>query len=206
MAYVFIVTYQGEKVEACWLHIPKCWGRSITEILAQSQENYTKLHDGHGHDLPSRWDYPLMFTGVREPVLWLRSFWGHRKNNKWALDITDTPWTTISRMTQPYQSDNFDDFARNVAEHLPGVIGWFFSLYTPPPVKVLRVEDEMFPFLESIGCSPGDVNPIGVNEGLPPINWETRDMIIMAEVSTFIRYGYKAKDHEATRYGYEVKY
>jgi hypothetical protein len=189
MAYVF------RNGTVCWIHIPKCWGRSITEMLAQSEPSgYAKLHDGHGHDLPERWDYDLIFTGVREPSFWLRSFWGHRMNGKWSKDVSDTPYTLLSKMVEPYNNNDWDTFASDVTGALPGLIGWFFGIYTPPPVKVLRVEDEIFPFLESLGAIPGDVDPIGVNEGLPPMKKETRDLIIMSEVPTYIRYKYSTED------------
>ena len=185
MAYVF------RDGEVCFLHTPKTGGRFVTECLALSEPSgYRKVHDGHGHQLPSRWDYPLIFTVIRHPTTWLRSFWGHRNRGRWSLDVSDTPYTTLSNMTQKYASNDFAEFAWNVTENLPGLIGWFFGIYTPPPVKVVKLE-ELYPFLEELGAHPTDVEPQGMGEDLPEITQETKDLIAMAEVRAYIRYGYK---------------
>lgn len=186
MAYTF--------EQGCYLHVPKCAGRSIVEAMALSQSNgYEKPHDGHGHDLPSRWDYPLIFTVLREPSQWLRSFWGHRNNGRWSNDVSSTPYTTLSNMVQPYATEDFDKFIWDVTANLPGLVGWFFGMYTPPPVKVVRLEDASA-FLKELGADLDAVERMGVREDLPPITEETRNLVICAEVATYIRYGWKTRN------------
>lgn len=175
----------------CLLHVPKCAGRSIVEAIVQA--GYEKKQDNHPHNLPSRWDYPLMITVLREPTQWLRSFWGHRNNGRWSLDKGDTLYTTVSRMVQPYATDDFDKFAWDITANLPGLIGWFFGIYTPPPVKVVRLED-VGTFLKEYDIDLDAVERKGVREDLPPISQVTKDLVICAEVGTYIRYGWKTKN------------
>ena len=184
---------------AIWVypHIPKTSGRRIQEILKLSFNDGNNLTmDGHAHNLPNNWEvYDDGFTVVREPAEWLRSLWGHRNRNKWSPDRGDTLYTSLSNMVQPYASDDFDEFAWNVTGNLPGLIGWFFGIYTAPPIQVVQMEN-VDRFLRELGADPDAVGVIGAGEDLPEITQETRDLVIMAEVATYIRYKYKANEHE----------
>ena len=177
----------------CAMHIPKCAGRSIARAIMLSEGKDVIINDGHKHDLPQRWDYDLMFAVVREPSKWLRSFWGHRNTNRWSVETTDNPYGTISRMVQPYATENFEKFAWDVTANLPGLIGWFFGMYTPPPVKVVRLEDASA-FLKELDADLDSVGPIGAREGLPEITEVSKDLIIMAEVATYVKYGWKTNN------------
>lgn len=193
MAYTFRV---GKDL---WVypHIPKTSGRRIQEILKLSFNDGENLtNDQHAHNLPKNWEaYDYAFTVVREPAEWLRSLWGHRNRNQWALDRGDTLYTVLSHMVQPYASDDFDEFAWNVTANIPGVVGWFFGIYTPPPVQVVQMEN-VDRFLRELGADPDAVGVVGAGEDLPEITQETRDLVVMAEVATYIRYKYKANKHE----------
>ena len=184
MAYVFN--------EFCFLHIPKCGGRAFVESMAYLQEDGLGKPDGHRHDLPTSWDYHRYVTVVREPSTWLRSFWGHRNSNRWAEDKGATPYTTLSSMTQKYANEDFNKFAWDITANLPGLIGWFFGLYTPPQVEVVQFE-VMSQFLKDEGAPIDQVGVVGAGEDLPEITEVTKDLIIMAEVATYIRYGWKTR-------------
>ena len=177
----------------CAMHIPKCAGRGMARAIMLSEGKNAIVNDGHKHDLPQRWDYDLMFAIVREPAEWLRSFWGHRNSGRWSVDTSKNPYTLVSRMVQPYATDDFDKFAWDVTENLPGMIGWFFGMYTPPPVKVVKLEDAGTFLKEEFGAD-FEAEHIGAREGLPEITQVTRDLVIMAEVATYIRYKWKVKN------------
>lgn len=182
MAYIF------EK--GCFLHLPKGAGRYTKDVL---ENTWDVSLDGHRHDLPSEWDHPLMFTVLREPTEWLRSFWGHRNSGRWSKDVGNTFYTTLSHMVQPYANADFNKFAWDITANLPGLIGWFYGLYTPPPVTVVKLEN-LDTFLKELGADPDAVEPVGVREDLPEITQVTKNLVICAEVATYIRYKWSAKD------------
>ena len=184
MAYVF--------EEFCFLHIPKTGGSAFIDAMNVIQPDGVGHPDGHRHDLPSNWDYPRMVTVVREPATWLRSFWGHRSRNRWTDDKGATLFTTLSSMTQKYANDDFDKFAWDITANLPGLISWFFGLYTAPQVEVVRYED-MPQFLRDEGAPIDEVGIVGAGEDLPEITEVTKDLIIMAEVVAYIKYGWKTR-------------
>ena len=186
MAFVF------NDGDLCYLHVPKCGGRSFVLAMDKTQEAGHGKKDGHRHALPSRWDYTRIVTVVREPVEWLRSFWGHRNRGRWSEDKGATYYTMISNMTQKYANDDFNKFAWDITANLPGLIGWFFGLYTPPQVEVIKLKD-MSQFLRDLGAPIDDVGVVGAGEDLPTITEVTRDLVIMAEVATYVRYGWKTK-------------
>jgi len=178
--------------EICQLHPPKCGGRSITAALNDHTPDEGPVYDGHAHSLPSKWDYPVMFTTVREPAAWLRSFWSHRKRNRWGVNgnkMQKTPYAHLVRMTDPHRSDDFDRFADSVTANLGGIIGWFFGVYSPPPVQVVKIE-MIAPFLEKLGVNRKNIVRLGASPNLPKITESTRGKIVEAEMATYLRYGY----------------
>jgi len=65
----------------------------------------------------------LICTFVRHPLDWWRSYWGYRVRDGWTADPLDSACA----------SDDFDEFARAVAEKFPGYASNLFGRYLAAP-------------------------------------------------------------------------
>lgn len=150
-----------------FIHIPKTGGNWVNRVIR------TKFgsgkNDGVGHGLPWNWDSPPFFTCYRDPAKWLRSTWGHRRDNGWKpYPHNDVPWATFINMTQKYRSDDFEEYGMNVIMNFPGIISWFFELHAPPNTFVFSLEHPWL--LGELGCDIS-LPPANTNKnGLPEIS------------------------------------
>lgn len=172
--------------EWCFIHIPKTSGGWVTR-------NFSGVtRDGSAHGFPTRWDYSLIFTVVREPADWLRSVWANRIQERWQQYPREVPWQAFCNIANQYQTSDFNQFARNIVTGYPGIVGWLFGVYSPPGVKVVRYGEELHQFLRDLGCTPDTIKPHNVSsthdfEMLP----DTRHMIYEAEWFTYLKYGWR---------------
>lgn len=186
---------KAEKAWYCYIHIPKTAGNWVRSTFVDLGLWTTREPMGwtapSAHGMPDRWDYPLIFSVVREPADWLRSAWGSRMIDGWRPHPERVAWSSFCGMVDQYRSDSFAEFADGVTTNLPGVVGWLFDSYTPPPVKVLRLGPELNDFIKELGGDP-DIPPENVDKthGME-VSDNIRKMVYKAEHLTYIRYGFK---------------
>lgn len=186
---------RGEEPLLCFIHIPKTSGNWVRSTLVDLGMWSVREPMGwtapSAHGMPDRWDYPLIFTVIREPADYLRSTWGSRIIDGWRPHPEKAPWQAFCSMVDQYKSTIFEEFALGVAKNLPGVIGWLYGAYTPPPVKVVKYGPELYDFLEGLGGNPKDIPAENVDKthGMK-IDPAVRDAIYSAEYQTYLRYGW----------------
>lgn len=170
----------------CMIHVPKTSGGWVTRVMGGEVKR-----DGPAHGLPLRWDYPIIFTVLREPADWLRSAWGNRMMEHWNPYPREVPWQGFCSLTREFQSSNFDDFARRLMARRPGIIEWLFDCYTPPGVEVVRYGDELYQWLRDMGYKPDGWKPYNVSSTHGTvISPETRKVIYKGERWLYKKYGW----------------
>jgi hypothetical protein len=183
-----VMAYVLTERDICYIHIPKTSGTWVKRVLGEIEYGH---RDGSiTHDLPHRWDYGTIFTVVREPAEWLASVWAHRVRLKWEPYPQRVPWQLLCQVLEPYQENKFDKFIDRVTRQLPGLVGWFYGIYTPPPVAIFRKEYDIHSWLRYLGGDPDSVEPVNVGFNSPEVTPEIREKVELAEYRTYERFGY----------------
>lgn len=121
-----------------FIHIPKTGGSTVREIL---RLNFNTVVKPPNHGIPDDLDRPLIFTFVRHPAFWLRSFWNNRRRVSWVLGGRGSElWYQITKELCPLREDSCDDFLIRVSMEKPGVVGDFFNKFKVPGIQVGRTE------------------------------------------------------------------
>lgn len=173
-----------------YIDIPKTSSTWIKIVLRQREPGTN--YDALTHGLPVHWDGFEVFTVVREPASWLASVFAHRVRDNWSKYPRRVPWQMLLQVLEPYESRKFGKFIEKISQKLPGVVGWFYGIYTPPGVRVLRMEDEIYPYLEyELGLDPYKVEKHNVGFKVPEVTDEIREIVRKSEANTYARYGYE---------------
>ena len=110
-----------------FVHIPKCGGRWIKQMIESHVPNYEYSGDPiyDAHDSPDeRGRTPFCF--VREPATFAHSLWHHRakkKANKFGHQFN---WQTYIRLEEECQSEDYTTFMENVANNPNAVADYYF--------------------------------------------------------------------------------
>jgi len=121
-----------------FIAIPKTGSSTIREIL---RLNFDTIVKPPNHGIPDDLDRPLIFTFVRHPVFWLRSFWNNRRRVDWVLGGMGSPlWYNMTKELCPLREDNCDDFLIRVSMEKPGIVGDIFNDFMVPGIQVGRTE------------------------------------------------------------------
>ena len=95
-----------------------------------------------------------------------------------------------------YKSDDFETWCRGVLEGAPGVVGWLFGAYSPPPVKVLRLGPELDDFILRMGGDP-TVPPENVDKTHDmEISQDLRREIYEVEYFAYVKYGFEEEGYQ----------
>jgi len=152
----------------CFIHIPKTSGLWVKTVLKSDDDPGT--HDGITHGLPINWNnYERIFAVVRDPADWLASVWAHLWRNGWDTYPRRVPWQSFVELIADYKSENFDEFIENVTTFRPGIVGWFFTVHTPPPVIAVRFGEDMYKYLTELGYDPLSVEPRNAGDNVPTL-------------------------------------
>ena len=136
------------------------------------------------------------FTFVRHPATWLRSFWAHNGQTKWlGRDKGTEHWAQVCWWTRDYQSEDFEEFAVEVVDNIPGIVSWFMSTYCQPKVVVGCMEDyphSLKAVVPGLFCTKPPANK--ANKELPDISELLRTKIEASEPWLMKNY-YENRDH-----------
>jgi hypothetical protein len=189
----------------CFVHVPKTGGQYVRRVLNTTIR--TGREDGPSHGFPTEHKYDNVFSFVREPAPWYRSYWGHRFRD--SFDKKGNPgdfrrstndseaWNTLVTLTLPYMDTDFDKFVENVTTWLQGIYTWFVWYYFAPHVTMRPFEFEADDYLRRLGANPDKVDIVnsgisrmeGVADYWPlEISEETRNKIIKAEPRIYKRW------------------
>lgn len=177
-----------------YVHIPKTGGTFIRRVLGDIgawESPRVKTHD-----LPEDWDGEV-WTCVREPAEWLASVWAHRQRQAWRKYKNGIPWNYLCNLLADRVATGYwDRFVKRVVGDLPGIVGWFYGIYTPPGVETYRLGPDLYSKLRELGGNP-DRFGVMINKGnnVPELTDEQRALIYKAEIDTYRRYGFEEPDH-----------
>lgn len=166
------------------MHISKCGGTTIRTYLkgvevVERLPIPSRTFDHRYHWISNERPQGFVFTLVRHPAHWLRSYWGHRMRMGWRDMYLD----------RHYASDDMNEFAQRVAKNEPGYIGEIFEAYTDAyqDVRVFRMADGLDMPLRLLGIH---AEPMKMNwgEGLPEIHPETLELIEKSEAHVIHRF------------------
>lgn len=137
------------EINLAFLHVPKVAGtyvrRAVRWLGEVEHESMTGRLEHADREMLD-WVFPNRrldhFCIVRHPAEWLRSYWCDRMTKGWGGDLM----IAHSREEGGCASDDFNQFALNVAQDYPGIIGDLFRRYTRPGkdggrARVFRHED-----------------------------------------------------------------
>ena len=157
------------------------------KCLSQLQPGH---RSGYGHDLPDDWHSKPIWTVIREPASWLGSAWAHRVREKWHMYPHKVPWQHFCKLTELMATDDFEHFVDRVTTELPGLITWLFRCYTPPGVLTVRFGEEIYNYLQKLGCDTTITERMNTGHNSPEISKEVRTKIWAAETEAYGRYGF----------------
>ena len=159
----------------CFIHIPKTGGVWVKTVL-KAKDGKPGRYDGITHGLPVKWfNYTNIFTCVRDPAEYLASVWAHLWRNGWDTYPRRVPWQTFVELIKDYQSEDFDEFIENVTTHRVGIVNWFFTVYTPPPVVAIKTGDDTYKYLRELGYDPDSVEKRNTGYNVPELKeWHIR--------------------------------
>jgi len=175
-----------------FVDVPRARSTWTKKVLNDSFGNGSK--DGGAHALPTVYrPKEFMFGWVRRPDLWLRSFMLYRVERDWVSVRNDHegPWYVLNNLTQRFETDDFNEFARATSLELPGLVTWFFRTLLPPWVAARKCEEAQFYLKKwfNIKNFPGPVNVSG-EEYKKPISKEAALSIANANAEIYAQYDY----------------
>lgn len=196
-------------------HIPKTGGSWIRQCLRDNMGGGHESGNPHGWLHPYEKDHPAQpfikkgpfFTFVRHPATWLRSFWAHAGEGKWiGRDKNDGHWGTLCWVTKSCESGDFEEFALNVIEKLPGLVSWFQGTYCLPNLIVGCMEDyphSLKVAVPDLFCTKPPRNK--ANKPLPGIDDLLIKKIEQSEPWLMERY-YQKRDHRPIEVTWELNF
>ena len=174
----------------CFIHIPKTGGVWVKTVLKEKGGKPGK-YDGITHGMPVHWDrYDRIFACVRDPADYLASVWAHLWRNGWDSYPRRVPWQTLVELIRVYQTEDFDEFVENITTFRRGIVHWFFTVHTPPPVTVLHTGEDTYKYLESIGYSPREVPKRNAGPNVPVLTEAHRRKIRESEKEAYAKWGF----------------
>lgn len=152
---------------SCFLHVPKTGGSWVKKAIIASGiqcEDYRVDGDPHiGLDQCPALD-KFKFAFVRHPVHLYRSYWQYKMTNE---------WDTRNPLDMECQSDNFNDFVRNVINKYPGHYGKNIISFigeTENEIEFIGRYENIVDDLITALTSAGESFDEGIIRNLPPYN------------------------------------
>jgi len=166
-----------------FIHIPKCGGTAIRSYLPGSEVGalmplgkscaiFSPLHR-----MPARRPARRIFTVVRHPADWIRSYWLNP--------------STQDRYLQRYWSDDLDEFVWRLCSGRPGYVGALYQAHIAwPYIKVFRLEDGLEQALAWVGVHVPRMQAVNKSVPGPQLSAKSRRLIAASEVGAISRFGY----------------
>lgn len=143
------------------------------------------------HDLPRYFTDGEVWTCVRDPANWLASVWAWMERTAWRRYPHQVPWHSFVDYINCYKA-RWPKFLENMTQKTPGVVGWFYGMYTPPGVNAYKLGPEIYQKLREVGGDPDSIGVL-VNKGanVPVPTDDQRNLVYNAEKATYERYGFE---------------
>jgi hypothetical protein len=125
------------KNDGMFVHVPKCAGRWIEEVLVEANLVTGRTMVTHEPLMPGE-HTGFSFCFVRDPVTWYESWWKYMSGN-WH------PWERgrfhPQREIEDCADDDFNTFVGNVLAKHPGYVTSMYGMYTEAVDFVGKYED-----------------------------------------------------------------
>jgi hypothetical protein len=117
--------------------------------------------------------------------------WAHLERNAWRQYPHQVPWQYLLDLLVPIRNENWDEWILIITQKLPGLVGWFYGIYSPPVVKTYILGTDLYQKLWDIGGNPDLITePVNAGNNLPEISNAQRFMVYNAERACYKRYGF----------------
>ena len=157
-----------------WVLHPKTGCNTIRNAL-RNYYDIQQVDPFHGYDLRDVDDALEVFTVVRKPAFWLRSYWGDRTRSRWSDPdnfTNDDAWKEICwNLNPPPNKRSWEDFWQWYYHHRAGFLYYSFGRYTRFASRIGQTEN----LADFLRFHFPDINNIGVDNvgpNLPKISWD----------------------------------
>jgi hypothetical protein len=120
-----------ELKNSVFIHIPKCGGRKITNLLLkyvdESKIIGDRVYDAHGTPDTDK----QVFAFVRHPATFIHSLWNHRSRKKSNYLGDQWNWQMYLRLEKECGSSNYETFVNNIVNGKNYILD-YYEYYTKP--------------------------------------------------------------------------
>lgn len=171
-----------------YIHIAKCGGTALRAVLNGKESSVTmpmyprQTVSNAKHWIALERPEGRVFTVVRHPADWLRSYWAHRMARGWidgmALDVFGTK--------------SLSAFVMRVCANEPGYVSRMFAAYCDayPGIEVFRLEDGLENVVRSVTGKQIKIPHKNHAKTRTKLTDEALEMVLRAERSATKRFGY----------------
>ena len=141
-----------ELKNSVFIHVPKCGGRSITQILQRFVPNYKVLGDVmyDAHDTPDT--DKQVFGFIRHPATFIHSIWTHRARKKANKFGHVWNWQPYLRLESECGDQDYNKFVENILNGKDYVLDYYMHYlgkYNNPQIgKMENLLDDLIKFLK----------------------------------------------------------
>lgn len=170
-----------------FIHIPKCGGKTLRFYLNGHEEGGIMPMSSKCavmsplHRLPKKRPRGRVFTVIRHPAAWLRSYYLDQSPQRIGVE----------RYLHQYWSDDLDEFVANVCNGHPGYVS---DLYQASmrfhTIKVFRLEDGLGRVLDWLKIRHGNIQRINASPDTPQLSDDAKALVAKTEQITLRKYGY----------------
>ena len=173
-----------------FIHIPKCGGMTLRKYLEGVEMGY-KMPLGVSscavrsplHRITSARPRGRVFSVVRHPAAWLRSYWLDQSPER----------VGEKRFLHQYWSDDLNEFVANVCKGRSGYVTKLYRAHLKfHSIKVFKLEDGLERVLSWLDIKHDELDVINESPRGHRLSTRSRKMIANSERWTLQQYGYQS--------------
>ncbi len=170
-----------------FIHIPKCSGSALRQHLDGYEfGEFMPLGSSCAvksvlHRIPRKRPSGRVFTVIRHPAMWLRSYWFDQSPQR----------INGKRYLHQFWSDDLDEFVANVCTGDPGYVGKLYRAHIRyHNVHIFRLENGLGRVLKWLGSELKNVPVFNVSPLQPKLSDKSLALVAQAERPVLQRFGY----------------